>query len=75
MPSVACYGEWQLLTSIKQFSLRGRKAKKAFQDLTICRVITAAFQKNFPAVTAAETEDLIGQVLKFAPHRRPAEKG
>ncbi|KAK7138447.1 hypothetical protein R3I94_013920 [Phoxinus phoxinus] len=59
---------------LKQFSLRGRKAKKAFQDLTICRVITAAFQKNFPGVTAAETEDLIGQVLKFAPHRRPAEK-
>ncbi|XP_078105870.1 uncharacterized protein LOC144517641 isoform X2 [Sander vitreus] len=25
---------------LKEYSLRGRKAKKVFQDLTICRVIT-----------------------------------
>ncbi|XP_028423363.1 uncharacterized protein LOC114547974 [Perca flavescens] len=42
---------------VKPYSLRGRKTKKAFQDLTICRVITAASQKNFPALTAADVED------------------
>ncbi|TDH09229.1 hypothetical protein EPR50_G00084590 [Perca flavescens] len=59
---------------LKLYILRGRKGKKAFQDLTICRVITAVSQKNFPALTAVDVEDLIGQVLKFAPHRWSAEK-
>ncbi|XP_076141420.1 uncharacterized protein LOC143125502 isoform X3 [Alosa pseudoharengus] len=58
---------------LKEYSLRGRKAKKSFQDLTLCRVLTAAAQKNFPALNAAEAEDLIGLALKFAPHRRQAE--
>ncbi|XP_039673211.1 uncharacterized protein LOC120569405 [Perca fluviatilis] len=41
---------------VKPYSLQGRKTKKAFQDLTICRVITAASQKNFPALTAADMD-------------------
>ncbi|KAF1395657.1 hypothetical protein PFLUV_G00013890 [Perca fluviatilis] len=41
---------------VKPYSLPGRKTK-AFQDLTICRVITEASQKNFPALTAADVED------------------
>ncbi|KAF1372693.1 hypothetical protein PFLUV_G00268570 [Perca fluviatilis] len=53
---------------LKLYILRGRKGKKAFQDLTICRVITAVSQKNFPALTAA------GLDWKFDPHRRSAEK-
>ncbi|XP_041959290.1 uncharacterized protein LOC121718337 [Alosa sapidissima] len=59
---------------LSQYSLRGRKSKKSFQHLTLCRVITAASQKNFPGLTAVNSEDLIGQTLKFAPHRRPTEK-
>ncbi|CAM4597479.1 unnamed protein product [Leuciscus chuanchicus] len=60
--------QWQVATNdvLKQYSLRGRKAKKAFQDLTICRQMRGN-------LTAADVEDLIGQVLKFAPHRRQIE--
>ncbi|XP_039668998.1 uncharacterized protein LOC120566540 [Perca fluviatilis] len=47
---------------LKLYILQGRKGKKAFQDLTICRVITAVSQKNFPALTAADAEDLIGSL-------------
>ncbi|TDH13520.1 hypothetical protein EPR50_G00033400 [Perca flavescens] len=67
---------WRVATNdvLKQYILRGRKGKKAFQELTICRVITAVSQKNFPVLPAADVEDLIEQVLKFAPHRRSAEK-
>ncbi|KAF1384051.1 hypothetical protein PFLUV_G00138250 [Perca fluviatilis] len=47
---------------LKLYILRGRKGKKAFQDLTICRVITVVSQKNFPVLTAADAEDLIGSL-------------
>ncbi|XP_074521548.1 uncharacterized protein LOC141787164 [Halichoeres trimaculatus] len=59
---------------LAQYSLRGKRSKKAFQDLTLCKIITVACLKNFPDQTEATIEDFIGQVLKFAPHRRPTEK-
>ncbi|XP_063760522.1 uncharacterized protein LOC134878419 [Eleginops maclovinus] len=57
---------------LAQYSLRGRRAKKSFQDLALCKIIRAACVKNFPGQTEAEVEECIGHVLKSAPHRRPA---
>uniref|UniRef100_A0A8C6WRF6 C2H2-type domain-containing protein n=1 Tax=Neogobius melanostomus TaxID=47308 RepID=A0A8C6WRF6_9GOBI len=52
------------------FSLCGRKGKRAFQTLPICRLLILACQKNFPQIKSAEVEELIGLTLKFAPHRK-----
>ncbi|KAG7517628.1 hypothetical protein JOB18_012943 [Solea senegalensis] len=59
---------------LSQYSLRGRKSKRAFQDLSLCRIIIGACQISFPSLTAAQVEDLIGQALKFAPHRQRSSR-
>ncbi|XP_063068732.1 uncharacterized protein LOC134460210 isoform X1 [Engraulis encrasicolus] len=53
-----------------QYSLRGRRAKKAFQNLALCKVIMEACMQNFPLMKVADVEEYIGHALKFAPHRR-----
>ncbi|XP_034029400.1 uncharacterized protein LOC117513214 isoform X3 [Thalassophryne amazonica] len=52
-----------------QYSLRGRRVKKAFQNLAFCKVITEACMQNFPVMKVADIEECIGHALKFAPHR------
>lgn len=51
------------------FSLKGKKGKRPFKDLNVCSIIIGATQKNFQTLKASDVEDLIGMVLKFAPHR------
>ncbi|XP_060784871.1 uncharacterized protein LOC132891379 isoform X1 [Neoarius graeffei] len=57
---------------LAQYSLRGRRAKKPFQNLTLCKIITEACMQNFPGKKVADIEECIGHALKFAPHRRSA---
>ncbi|XP_056599876.1 uncharacterized protein LOC130437246 isoform X2 [Triplophysa dalaica] len=51
------------------YSLKGKKNKKAFQDLQICNLVIGATQKNFRKLRATDVEDEISLVLKYAPHR------
>ncbi|XP_060760049.1 uncharacterized protein LOC132870429 isoform X2 [Neoarius graeffei] len=53
-----------------QYSLRGRRAKKPFQNLTLCKIIMEACMQNFPGKKVADIEECIGHALKFAPHRQ-----
>ncbi|XP_077409530.1 uncharacterized protein LOC144039751 [Vanacampus margaritifer] len=55
---------------LSEYSLRGRKSKKPFQDLTLCEIIIAACRKNFVSQTEAQFEAAIGLALKSAPHRQ-----
>ncbi|XP_060797920.1 uncharacterized protein LOC132899885 [Neoarius graeffei] len=57
---------------LAQYSLRGRRAKKPFQNLTLCKIITEACMQNFPGKKVADIEECTGHALKFAPHRRSA---
>ncbi|XP_048059307.1 uncharacterized protein LOC125275974 isoform X2 [Megalobrama amblycephala] len=54
---------------LSAYSLKGKKGKLAFKDLIICDIIIGATQKLFRSLKAADVEDLISMVLKFAPHR------
>ncbi|KAM4560579.1 uncharacterized protein PAE49_012780 isoform 2-T2 [Odontesthes bonariensis] len=54
-----------------EYSLRGRRAKKAFQGLALYKVITEACMQNY-SLTIADIEECISHALKFAPHRRPS---
>ncbi|KAM4577261.1 uncharacterized protein PAE49_007104 isoform 2-T2 [Odontesthes bonariensis] len=55
-----------------EYSLRRRRAKKAFQGLALYKVVTEACMQNYPLTTVADIEECISHALKFAPHRRPA---
>ncbi|KAM4542844.1 uncharacterized protein PAE49_019354 isoform 2-T3 [Odontesthes bonariensis] len=55
-----------------EYSLRGRRAKKAFQGLALYKVVTEACMQKYPLTTVADIEECISHALKLAPHRRPA---
>ncbi|XP_016315157.1 uncharacterized protein LOC107667931 [Sinocyclocheilus anshuiensis] len=52
-----------------QYSLKGRKGKKNFQELEICNVIIHACRRTHTKVLEKVIEDFISETLKFAPHR------
>ncbi|KAF4114021.1 hypothetical protein G5714_004244 [Onychostoma macrolepis] len=56
------------------FSLKGRKGKKVFQDLPIMRLITRACLQTFKAAKMAEIEGEVAECLKHAPHKRGGPK-
>ncbi|XP_078147750.1 uncharacterized protein LOC144543528 [Centroberyx gerrardi] len=52
------------------YSLKGRKGKKKFQDLGVYEVIIHACRQTHPKVTEHVFDSIIGETLKYAPHRR-----
>nr|XP_023691691.1 uncharacterized protein LOC111856181 isoform X2 [Paramormyrops kingsleyae] len=52
------------------YSYKGRKGKRAFQQLTINDVIIRSCNKVYPQQNCQSVEDMIAVTLKHAPHRR-----
>ncbi|XP_034557600.1 uncharacterized protein LOC117825766 isoform X2 [Notolabrus celidotus] len=52
------------------YSLKGRKGKRKFQDLAIYPVIVKACQKNHSKTLQKTIESCISDTLRYAPHRR-----
>ncbi|XP_078017873.1 uncharacterized protein LOC144458693 [Epinephelus lanceolatus] len=51
------------------YSMKGLKGKKNFQDLPICPVIIKACRRNHPKVIQKTIEASIADTLRYAPHR------
>ncbi|KAK7172356.1 hypothetical protein R3I93_004623 [Phoxinus phoxinus] len=52
-----------------QYSFKGRRGKRNFQELEICNVIIHACRRTHTKVLEKAIEDFIAETLKFAPHR------
>ncbi|XP_046856605.1 uncharacterized protein LOC124449685 [Xenia sp. Carnegie-2017] len=53
-----------------QYSLKGRKSKRPFQHLALCKVITKASLRAHKGCSEANVEEQIAEFLKYAPGRQ-----
>ncbi|XP_048012739.1 uncharacterized protein LOC125245971 isoform X3 [Megalobrama amblycephala] len=57
-----------------KYSLKGRKGKSVFQDLSVMRLITRACLQTFKTAKMPEIEGEVAEFLKHAPHKRGGPK-
>ncbi|XP_078330102.1 uncharacterized protein LOC144624344 [Crassostrea virginica] len=57
-----------------QYSLRGQKQKRSFQQHPICKIAIKCCLKNFPKTKILQLEEILIDFLKQAPHKKGGPK-